>query len=212
MTRDPQTTEPAPRGYTPEGLEDAFSAADPAPGATGRGAGQAPTLPSLGLVGWLRWAWRQLTSMRVALLLLMLLAVAAVPGTIFPQRSQDPAEVATYLSDHPDLGPVLDRLGFFGVYSSVWFSAIYLLLFISLVGCVLPRTKHHWKALRTRPPRTPARLARLDAYQQSRIDVADGDDAASVAAMHSEKAVFDDGRLGDHAALLAELAWRRLAR
>ena len=172
MTRDRQTTEPSAPRYTPEGLEDAFSAGQqpPADGGRAAGDGPAPTLPSIGFVGWLRWAWRQLTSMRVALLLLMLLAVAAVPGTIFPQRSQDPAGVATYLTDHPDLGPVLDRLGFFGVYSSVWFSAIYLLLFVSLVGCILPRSRTHLRAMRGRPPRAPRRFDRFPAQASGEVD------------------------------------------
>ncbi len=126
-------------------------------------------LPTLGVVGWLRWAWRQLTSMRVALLLLMLLAVAAVPGTIFPQQSQDSDEVATYLTDHPSLGPVLDRLGVFHVYSSAWFSAIYLLLFVSLVGCILPRSRTHLRALRGRPPRTPRRFDRFPAQAAATV-------------------------------------------
>ncbi|QCB92836.1 cytochrome c biogenesis protein ResB [Cellulomonas shaoxiangyii] len=152
--------------YRPEGLDDAFTPTDgdvtgasgaPRPGAPDAG------LPALGLVGWLRWAWRQLTSMRVALLLLMLLAVAAVPGTVFPQRPQDPAAVVEYLDAHPSAGAWLDRLGFFDVYASVWFSAIYLLLFASLVGCILPRTRVHLAALRGRPPRTPRRLARFPA-------------------------------------------------
>ncbi len=112
----------------------------------GRGCQSRPA--ALGVVGWLRWTWRQLTSMRVALLLLMLLAVAAVPGSVLPQRPQDPARVAEYLADHPDLGPWLDRVGAFDVYASVWFSAIYLLLFVSLVGCIVPRT-----------PRAPRRAA-----------------------------------------------------
>jgi len=152
-----------PAGYRPEGLDDAFT--DPAvPDGAEPGAGRpAAQLPSLGLVGWLRWAWRQLTSMRVALLLLMLLAVAAVPGTIFPQRAQDPDRVATYLSEHAALGPWLDRLGFFGVYSSVWFSAIYLLLFVSLVGCILPRARAHLGALGGRPPKAPRRFTRFPA-------------------------------------------------
>lgn len=190
MTRDRQTTEPSPRGYTPEGLEDAFSAGQPGAddgsggGTRGAGpaAGAAPQLPSLGLVGWLRWGWRQLTSMRVALLLLMLLAVAAVPGTVFPQRAQDPDKVATYLSDHPDLGPVLDRLGFFGVYSSVWFSAIYLLLFVSLVGCILPRSRTHLRAVRGRPPRAPRRFDRFPAQAALELDGAPQDVAARAAA------------------------------
>lgn len=70
-----------------------------------------------------------------------------------------------YKADHPQLYPVLDKLQVFDTYTSVWFSAIYLLLFISLIGCIVPRTKHHWQALRTRPPRTPARLARLAGFR-----------------------------------------------
>ena len=183
MTRDRQTTEPSTRGYTPEGLEDAFSAGQPPAGGPGpTGSGAAPQLPSLGVVGWLRWAWRQLTSMRVALLLLMLLAVAAVPGTVFPQRAQDPEKVATYLSDHPDLGPLLDRLGFFGVYSSVWFSAIYLLLFVSLVGCILPRSRTHLRAMRGRPPRAPRRFDRFPAQASADLDGAPQEVAERAAA------------------------------
>ena len=42
------------------------------------------TLPRLGLAGTLRWIWTQLTSMSTALMLLLLLAVAAVPGALVP--------------------------------------------------------------------------------------------------------------------------------
>jgi cytochrome c biogenesis protein len=120
--------------------------------------------PNLGVVGWLRWFWRQLTSMRTALLLLLLLAIAAVPGSLVPQRSSDPNGVTQYFVDHKDTAPILDQFQMFDVYSSAWFSAIYLLLFISLIGCVLPRTKHHIEALRAQPPVTPANLIRLPAY------------------------------------------------
>ena len=123
------------------------------------------TQPRLGFIGWLRWGWRQLTSMRTALILLLVLAVAAIPGSIFPQRMADPNGVTQWERDNPDLFPVLDGLKMFDVYLSPWFSAIYLLLFISLVGCVIPRIKHHAKALRARPPRTPARLQRLEDYR-----------------------------------------------
>jgi len=126
--------------------------------------------PRLGLVGWLRWAWRQLTSMRTALLLLLVLAVGAVPGSIFPQRSIDATRTARWLTDHPTAGPILDRLGFFEVYASPWFAAIYLLLFTSLVGCVLPRTKQHLKALRARPPRAPKNPDRLGASLVETVD------------------------------------------
>lgn len=137
---------------------------------------------ALGVVGWLRWGWRQLTSMRTALVLLLLLAIAAIPGSIVPQRSADPNGVSQYRADNPDLYPVLDALQLFDVYTSVWFSAIYILLFISLIGCVIPRTKHHWKALRSRPPRTPARLSRLDDHVETVIPLGEGADAATAAA------------------------------
>ena len=53
------------------------------------------------------------------------------------------------------------------VFGSVWFSAVYLLLFVSLIGCVIPRTKHHWDQMRAAPPRTPANLNRLAAYHSA---------------------------------------------
>ena len=122
--------------------------------------------PNLGFVGWLRWFWRQLTSMRTALLLLLLLAIAAVPGSLVPQRSSDPNGVSQYFADHKDTAPILDSFQMFDVYSSAWFSAIYILLFISLIGCVLPRTKHHFDALKAQPPTTPANLRRLPAFAE----------------------------------------------
>jgi cytochrome c biogenesis protein len=130
------------------------------------------TQPRLGFVGWLRWGWRQLTSMRTALVLLLVLAIAAIPGSIFPQRMADPNGVTQWQRENPDLFPVLDALKMFDVYLSPWFSAIYLLLFASLVGCVIPRIKHHAKALRARPPRTPARLQRLEDYRAVTRDAA----------------------------------------
>lgn len=115
------------------------------------------------LTFWPRWFWRQLTSMRTALFLLLLLAVAAVPGSLYPQRSADPNGVRFYYDQQPEFAAVLDALQLFDVYTSVWFSAIYILLFVSLVGCVLPRTKIHWEALRSKPVKTPANLSRMPA-------------------------------------------------
>jgi cytochrome c biogenesis protein len=137
----------------------------PRPAEPPEGQREKPTLPELGALGMLRFAWRQLTSMRTALFLLMLLSVAAVPGSIIPQRGIDAAAVTQYLEDHPSAGPWLDRFGMFDVYASPWFAAIYLLLFISLVGCVLPRAKVHMAAVRARPPRTPRRLERMPVHR-----------------------------------------------
>jgi len=144
--------------------------------------------PALGVVGWLRWAWRQLTSMRTALVLLLFLAIAAVPGSLFPQRGADPNGVIQWERDNPDVFPIADAAGLFDVYQSPWFSAIYLLLFASLIGCVIPRAKHHYKALRSQPPRTPARLSRLPEYQETTLPAGEAHpDAAGAAVELAER-------------------------
>lgn len=132
-------------------------------------------LPRLSIVGWARWIWRQLTSMRTALFLLLLLAIAAIPGSLFPQRSSDPNGVIQHFKMDPEGAKVLDSFQLFNVYTSVWFSAIYLLLFISLIGCVIPRTHHHLIALGQAPPKTPIRLSRLLAFQIRHMDVHNSD-------------------------------------
>ena len=121
-------------------------------------------LPELGATGLARFAWRQLTSMRTALILLMMLGVAAVPGSLIPQRSQNPMAVRQYFIDSPELAKWIDRLSGFEVYSSPWFSAIYILLFISLIGCVLPRSLEHFSAMRALPPATPRNLSRMEFF------------------------------------------------
>ncbi|MFE4422292.1 cytochrome c biogenesis protein ResB [Streptomyces sp. NPDC056817] len=115
-------------------------------------------------VGWARWFWRQLTSMRVALMLLFLLSLGAVPGSLIPQSGTDALKVEAFQKAHTVLAPIYDRLGLFHVYSSVWFSAIYILLFVSLIGCIVPRTWQFVGQLRSRPPGAPKRLTRLPSY------------------------------------------------
>ena len=145
----------------------------------GSGAAAPISQPDLGIKGWFRWFWRQLTSMRVALVLLLLLAVAAIPGSLVPQRGADPNGVLQYEADHPKMFKVLDAFPIqaFDVYSSVWFSAIYLLLFVSLIGCILPRIGAHWRAWRGKPPKTPARLNRMAGFSETVVTNTEADDA-----------------------------------
>jgi len=127
----------------------------------------APPLPPLQFA---RWFWRQLTSMRTALLLLLMLALAAIPGSFIPQTKVDPAAVVRFGRAHETLTPIFDRLGLFSVFSSAWFSAIYILLMLSLVGCIVPRTFVYLRALRARPPKAPSRFDRLPASASYETD------------------------------------------
>ena len=122
---------------------------------------QSPPVPPRTPWALLRNAWRGLTSMRTALVLLFLLAVAALPGALLPQRSLNQRLVAQYFTDHPTLAPLLDRLQFFDVFAAPWFAAVYLLLMVSLIGCLVPRTVEQVRGLRTPPVATPRNLARL---------------------------------------------------
>jgi cytochrome c biogenesis protein len=72
-----------------------------------------PRPPALKPLELARWAWRQLTSMRTALVLLFLLALAAVPGSLVPQRSIDAARAAQFAAQHPHLAPWYDRFSLF---------------------------------------------------------------------------------------------------
>ena len=94
--------------------------------------------------------------MGTALVLLCLLALGAIPGALLPQRSLNAGKVNEYLAAHPVIGPWLDRLQAFDVFSSFWFTAIYVLLFVSLVGCLTPRMVEHARSLRATPVRRPA--------------------------------------------------------
>ncbi|MFX4273810.1 cytochrome c biogenesis protein ResB [Propionibacteriaceae bacterium Y1685] len=159
--------------------------------------------PALGLRATLRYWWTQLTSMRTALILLFALALAAIPGSIVPQRSVSPVGVQDYLDAHPTLGPIYEKIGMFSVYTSPWFSAIYLLLFISLIGCILPRVGVYVRALRAEPVRTPKRLTRLPEHATSELPAdADGEpgDPAEVlerAAQHLRSKRFRVAVRGD---------------
>jgi len=76
------------RAPEPDPFDAAAEPDDPSrPGAA------SPAGGGFGLVGWLKWAWRQLTSMRIALVLLFLLALGSVPGSMLPQQGNNPSGV-----------------------------------------------------------------------------------------------------------------------
>ncbi|WP_328583159.1 cytochrome c biogenesis protein ResB [Streptomyces sp. NBC_00370] len=164
--------------------------------------------PVLGVVGWARWFWRQLTSMRIALLLLFLLSLGAIPGSLIPQSGSDQLKVETFQKQHPTVSPIYEKLQLFHVYSSVWFSAIYILLFISLIGCIVPRTWQFVGQLRGRPPAAPKRLTRLPAYTTWRT-TAEPEEARTAALALLKKHRFRADADGD--AVAAEKGYLREA-
>jgi cytochrome c biogenesis protein len=137
----------------------------------------------LRLFALIRNTWRTLTSMGTALVLLFLLALGAIPGALLPQRSLNAAKVDEYLAEHSVIGPWLNRLQAFNVFSSFWFTAIYVLLFVSLVGCLTPRLLEHVRSLRATPVAAPRNLSRLPKHHETEVT----GDAETVAAEVSER-------------------------
>lgn len=105
--------------------------------------------------------WRLLRSMRTALVLLLVVALGALVGSFVPQRMNSPERVAQIFRESPRLAETLDNFALFDVYGSMWFTALYALLLVSLVACVLPRTRALARSLRALP--RPAR--ELDGFR-----------------------------------------------
>ena len=176
-----------------DGLEPA-SPGSPEPGSERHGAGPGPaTAPKpgtsgpFGILEWARWGWRQLTSMRTALILLFLLALASVPGSVLPQQGINPQAVQQYYAAHPSLAPWLARFSLFNVFAAPWFAAIYLLLFLSLAGCVIPRTFRQVGAARQQPPRAPRNLSRLPLVRRMESPLTPDEALAAGAALLARK-------------------------
>ena len=174
-----QLAAPEPGQQAAQRPEPPAEAADERPAAASRS--------PLGTMGWSRWAWRQLTSMRTALILLFLLAVASVPGSVLPQQGIDPQSVQQYYVSHPSLAPLLARLSLFNVFAAPWFAAIYLLLFLSLAGCVVPRTFRLARSARALPPPAPRNLARLPQSARHETGLAPGEALDAAAALLSAR-------------------------
>ena len=143
--------------YSPEDVHDVKTAETRRPGPVSR------------VVALFRNTWRTLTSMGTALVLLFLLALGAIPGALLPQRSLNAGKVDEYLAQHPTIGPWLDKVQAFSVFSSFWFTSIYVLLFISLVGCLTPRMIEHIRSLRAVPVPAPRNLARLPKHAEATV-------------------------------------------
>jgi cytochrome c biogenesis protein len=107
--------------------------------------------------------------MRTALILLFVLAAGASVGSLFPQRPVNALRVQEWITAHPAWAPLAERFSVFDVYGSWWFTAIYLLLLVSVVGCIVPRYRGLFRQLRSKP-RLDGPLDGLPQYRASLAD------------------------------------------
>ncbi len=104
--------------------------------------------------GALEWLWATFTSMRLALALMLGLALLALVGSLIIQA---PAGIATDQDTYnawlvglkPRYGgftTVFDKLGLFSVFTSVWFRGLAVALTTSILACSIKRAPTLWKA------------------------------------------------------------------
>lgn len=127
-----------------------------------------PALPRITLRQSVAMVWRTLRSMRTALILLFLLAMGSVVGSVIPQIPNSPERAASYQVEHPLVGTFFRHAGFFDVFGSWWFVLIATLLFVSLIACLLPRSRAHLRALR-QPPVHARELDAFPRFAQRRV-------------------------------------------
>jgi cytochrome c biogenesis protein len=104
--------------------------------------------------------WHFFISMRTGLTLILALALLGLVGTLLVQAPAglqgDPQAYATWLESlRPKYGGwtgILDTLGLFSIFNSVWFRGIMVLLMTSVLACSANRAPHLWKL--TVHPRT----------------------------------------------------------
>lgn len=139
-------------------------------------------------------AWRLLTDVRFAVVLITLLALSGLVGLLvrqFPVTVQDdPALYAAELATmHRAWGTLpggalivdaFDTLGLFSVFSTPWFLVLMTVLVISIICCTLDRTPRLWRGVSNVRVAQPA--AFFDERRGGRVSVAApaGDGPATV--------------------------------
>jgi cytochrome c biogenesis protein len=97
--------------------------------------------------------WHFFISMQTGLVLILALAVLGVIGTLLVQAptglTSDPEAYAAWLDGlRPKYGGwtgIFDALGFFSMFTSVWFKGIVVLLTTSILSCSVNRAPRLWK-------------------------------------------------------------------
>ena len=107
-------------------------------------------------------AWRLLTDVRFAVVLILLLALSGLVGMLVRQfrvtKADDPARYEAELAsvrtawERLPAGGLLvdtfDALGLFSVFSTPWFLLLMTVLVISIICCTLDRTPRLWRSVR----------------------------------------------------------------
>jgi len=102
---------------------------------------------------WLSAVWRQLCSLKLAVILLIAVAAATALGSLFPQMpgdiAADPTAQANWLAivreRYGAAAGFLQALGLFDLYHAPWFIALLAALLLNTAACTLDRFARIWR-------------------------------------------------------------------
>ncbi len=92
--------------------------------------------------------WHFFASVKLAIVLLIILAILCILGTVIPQQ-REAVEFASRLS--PSMLRILISLDLFDMYHSLWFRVLLGLITLNLIVCSLDRWPATWKRFTIRP-------------------------------------------------------------
>lgn len=93
--------------------------------------------------GFLQSAWDFFCSLKLAISLIISLAVTSIIGTIIPQAPNIPEQYLQSISQSKL--QLYDKLGFFDMYHSWWYILLMYLFTVNLVACSMKRLPRVWK-------------------------------------------------------------------
>ena len=88
--------------------------------------------------------WKFFSSVKLAVVLLIVLAIVSVIGTVIQQNEAPERYLQEYSRATVDL---FEMLGFFDMYHTWWFVLLLFLLTANLTICTLDRFPHTWKII-----------------------------------------------------------------
>lgn len=95
--------------------------------------------------GFLQALWDFFCSLKLAIFLIISLAVTSIIGTVIPQAPSIPEEYIRSLSQAKL--QLYDKLGFFDMYHSWWYVLLLYLFTVNLVACSVKRLPRVWKTV-----------------------------------------------------------------
>ena len=86
-------------------------------------------------------AWKFLSSVKLAIVLIIILTIASIVGTLIPQGRS----AAEYAARYGGLAPLLTGLRLTNLYRSVWYLALLLFFSANLIVCTISRLGPKWR-------------------------------------------------------------------